>query len=75
MQHHEREALVEAGLGVSLVPRMVRKVPGPAYLDILPPTPTRTISLAARAGEVMSPAATALEASVRHWFSTGQGPV
>jgi len=65
------QALVEAGLGVSIVPRMVRKHPGPAYLDLLPPTPTRTLSLAAREGVVPSPAAAALEASARAWFSSG----
>jgi len=65
------QALVEAGLGVSLVPRMVRKSPGPVYLDLLPPTPTRTLSLAARAGLTPSPAAAALEASVKDWFSSG----
>lgn len=65
------QALVEAGLGVSLVPRMVRKSPGPVYLDLLPPTPTRTLSLAARQGVRPSPAAAALEATVRAWFSSG----
>jgi DNA-binding transcriptional LysR family regulator len=65
------QALVEAGLGVSLVPRMVRKHPGPVYLDILPPTPTRTLSLASREGRAGSPAAAALEASIRQWFSSG----
>jgi DNA-binding transcriptional LysR family regulator len=65
------QALVEAGLGVSLVPRMVRKSPGPAYLDLLPPTPTRTLSLAARQHVKPSPAAAALEATVRSWFSSG----
>jgi DNA-binding transcriptional LysR family regulator len=65
------QALVEAGLGVSLVPRMVRKSPGPVYLDLLPPTPTRTLSLAAREGRALSPTAAALEATVRDWFSSG----
>jgi LysR family hydrogen peroxide-inducible transcriptional activator len=65
------QALVEAGLGVSLVPRMVRKSPGPAYLDLLPPTPTRTLSLAARDGVEPSPGAAALETAVRDWFSSG----
>jgi len=67
------QALVEAGLGVSLVPRMVRKTPGPVYLDLLPPTPTRTVSLAAREGGVPSPGAAALEGAVRDWFSSGRG--
>lgn len=65
------QALVEAGLGVSLVPRMIRKVPGPAYLDLLPPTPTRTLSLAARDKVPPSPASLALETSIRKWFSSG----
>ena len=65
------QALVEAGLGVSLVPRMVKKHPGPSYLDILPPTPTRTLSLAARSSAQLGPAAVALEASIRDWFSSG----
>lgn len=65
------QALVEAGLGVSIVPRMVRKPSGPAYLDILPPTPTRTLSLAVREDGVLGPAAQALEASIRNWFSSG----
>lgn len=65
------QALVEAGLGVSIVPRMVRKPSGPAYLDILPPTPTRTLSLSVRSGGTLSPAAQALESAIRVWFSSG----
>jgi len=65
------QALVEAGMGVSLVPRMVRKSPGPAYLDLLPPTPTRTLFLAGRVGSPGSPASQALEALIRGWFSSG----
>jgi DNA-binding transcriptional LysR family regulator len=65
------QAMVEAGLGVSIVPRMVKKVPGPAYLDILPPTPTRTLSLAIRAGRTPSPASRALETVIDDWFSSG----
>ena len=65
------QALVEAGLGISIVPRMVRKPSGPAYLDLLPPTPTRTISLAVREAAVVSPAAAAFEALVREGFSSG----
>ncbi len=65
------QALVEAGLGVSLVPRMVRKSPGPAYLDLLPPTPTRTLSLVVREGSRPSPAASALESTIRNWFNSG----
>jgi len=65
------QALVEAGLGVSIVPRMVRKTPGPSYLDILPPTPTRTLSLAVRAARVLGPTAQALQRSIDDWFSSG----
>ena len=65
------QALVEAGLGISIVPRMVRKSPGPVYLDLLPPTPTRTLSLASREGGASSPAAKALETTVTQWFSSG----
>ncbi len=65
------QALVEAGLGISLVPRMVRKASGPAYLDLLPPTPTRTLSLVRREGPTLNPAAAALEATVTQWFSSG----
>jgi len=65
------QALVEAGLGVSIVPRMVRKTPGPSYLDILPPTPTRTLSLAVRAGRALGPTAQALQRSIEDWFSSG----
>jgi LysR family hydrogen peroxide-inducible transcriptional activator len=65
------QALVEAGLGISIVPRLVRKDPGPVYLDILPPTPTRTLSLALRASGPSSPAAAALEAVLREGFSSG----
>jgi DNA-binding transcriptional LysR family regulator len=53
------QALVEAGLGVSLVPRMVKR-PGLAYVDVLAPTPSRTLHLAWRAESVLSPAAAAM---------------
>lgn len=35
------QALVEAGLGLALVPRMVQKAKGPAYLDLAEPRPKR----------------------------------
>jgi LysR family hydrogen peroxide-inducible transcriptional activator len=53
------QALVQAGLGVSLVPRMVKR-PGVAYLDIQPPAPSRTLHLAWRDESVLSPAAAAM---------------
>ncbi len=64
------QALVEAGLGISLVPRMVQR-PGPAYLELLPPTPTRTLYLASLDGPRTNPAARALEATITDWFSSG----
>lgn len=54
------QALVEAGLGVSIVPRMVMR-PGLVYLDILPPRPSRTLHLAWRAESVLSPTAVAMK--------------
>ncbi|HUI71435.1 MAG TPA: LysR substrate-binding domain-containing protein [Spirochaetia bacterium] len=54
------QTLVEAGLGLSLVPSMVRKSKGPAYIEIASPTPTRTIFLARRDSSALSPAAAAM---------------
>jgi len=54
------QALVKAGLGLSLVPKMVRRT-GLAYLEILPPTPSRTVHIAWRHDSVLSPAALALK--------------
>ena len=54
------QALVEAGLGASLVPRVVKRA-GLVYLDVLAPTPTRTIHLAWRDESVLSPAALAMK--------------
>jgi len=54
------QALVGAGLGISLVPRMVRKATGLAYLELAAPKPTRTLSLAWRKGATLSPAAEAM---------------
>lgn len=54
------QRLVEAGLGISLVPRMVRKERGPSYLSIQPPTPSRTLFLAYREGAPLSAAAQAM---------------
>ena len=55
------QALVGAGLGISLVPRMVRKATGLAYLELSAPKPTRTLSLAWRKGAVLSSAAEAMK--------------
>lgn len=54
------QALVEAGLGLSLVPKVVKRS-GLAYLEILPPTPSRTLHIAWREESVLSPAALALK--------------
>ena len=62
------QALVEAGLGLSLVPTMVRKADGPAYVRIAPPTPSRTILLARRDSSVLSPAAAAMRKAVSQCF-------
>jgi LysR family hydrogen peroxide-inducible transcriptional activator len=53
------QALVQAGLGISLVPAMVKRR-GLTYVEIKPPTPSRTLLLARREGSVLSPAAEAL---------------
>lgn len=54
------QALVRAGFGLSLVPRMVMKPEGIAYVEIAPPTPSRTLLIAHRRGAVLDPAAQAL---------------
>ena len=48
------------GLGLTLVPAMMRREPGPVYLAILPPTPNRTLLVAQRETSVLTPAAEAL---------------
>jgi DNA-binding transcriptional LysR family regulator len=65
------QALVEAGLGLSLVPTMVRKANGPAYLRIAPPTPSRTILLAQRDSSALSPAAAAMRMAISKCFGLG----
>jgi DNA-binding transcriptional LysR family regulator len=65
------QALVEAGLGLSLVPTMVRKADGPAYLGIAPPTPSRTILLARRDSSALSPAAAAMRDAISRCFGRG----
>jgi len=42
------QALVQGGLGLTLVPRMVCHPNGPAYLEIEPPTPSRSLFVAWR---------------------------
>ena len=59
------QALVEAGLGLALVPAMVRKAKGPAYLDLAGPRPSRSLFLAWRQEAALSSAARALLAIAR----------
>lgn len=54
------QALVAAGLGISLVPQMVAKFPGVVYARVSQPTAARTISLAWRKKAPLSTAAEAL---------------
>jgi DNA-binding transcriptional LysR family regulator len=65
------QALVEAGLGLSLVPTMVRRADGPAYVEIAPPTPSRTILLARRDSRALSAAAAAMSTVVTRCFGRG----
>jgi DNA-binding transcriptional LysR family regulator len=58
------QALVAIGMGISLVPSMVRKSTGVAYGELAPPKPTRTLSLAWRKGAALSPAAEAMKKTV-----------
>jgi LysR family hydrogen peroxide-inducible transcriptional activator len=53
------QALVASGLGLSLVPRMVRRE-GVAYVRVLGREPTRSLALAWRSGATLSAAAEAL---------------
>ena len=55
------QALVEVGLGVSLVPRMVQRAAGPVYREIVAPSPSRTLHVAWREDSALSPAAAALK--------------
>jgi DNA-binding transcriptional LysR family regulator len=58
------QALVAAGLGISLVPQMVARFPGVAYLKLLQPKAARTLSLAWRRKAPLSPAAEALKGTI-----------
>lgn len=55
------QALVAAGLGVSLVPRMVANFPGVAYVELSQSGAYRTLYLAWRKKAKLSPAAEALK--------------
>jgi DNA-binding transcriptional LysR family regulator len=59
------QALVEAGLGLALVPAMVRKAQGAAYLHLASPSPSRSLFLAWRQDAALSSAAAALRALAR----------
>jgi LysR family transcriptional regulator, hydrogen peroxide-inducible genes activator len=59
------QALVEAGLGLALVPSMVRKTRGPAYLDLAEPRPSRSLFLVWLRAAALSKAAEALRAAAR----------
>lgn len=63
------QALVAAGLGVSIVPAMVRLPSGIAYLELTSPSPSRTLSLACRSVDSLSPAAAALRACILKIYS------
>ena len=65
------QRLVEAGLGISIVPRMVCKERGPAYVDIAKPTPSRTLLLARRETGALSAAAEEMRAVSLHVLSAG----
>lgn len=54
------QAFVKAGLGLSIVPKMVKRA-DLIYLDILPPSPSRTVHIAWREDSALSPAALALK--------------
>jgi LysR family hydrogen peroxide-inducible transcriptional activator len=58
------QALVEAGLGISLVPRMVKRH-GLSYVEISAPTPSRSLLIAWREGSALSPAANALRIAAK----------
>jgi DNA-binding transcriptional LysR family regulator len=58
------QALVAAGLGISLVPQMVAKFAGVAYARIAQPKAARTLSLAWRKKAGLSPAAEALRKNI-----------
>lgn len=68
------QALVEAGLGLSLVPLMVCRQKGPAYLTIEPPTPSRSLFLAWREGMSSPPATQALMDKAQEVLKGGVRP-
>ncbi len=67
------QRLVEEGLGITVVPQMVRKEHGPAYTDIAPPTPSRTLLIARRETGELSAAAQAMRRVARELLGTKAG--
>lgn len=72
------QGLVAAGLGIGLVPRMIRRDTGLAYRSISGPnSPSRTLFLLYRALDSLSPAARALRQTalrvLRNWPSQSRG--
>jgi DNA-binding transcriptional LysR family regulator len=64
------QALVAAGLGFSLVPRMVAKVPKVAYVELSQPRATRTLCLAWRKKTKLTPAAQAMSQVIQETFKS-----
>ncbi len=63
------QALVAAGLGFSLVPKMVANYPGVSYLELLSPKASRTLYLAWRKKAKFSSAAGALKKVILNTFT------
>jgi DNA-binding transcriptional LysR family regulator len=66
------QALVAAGLGFSVVPRMVAKVPKVSYVELSQPQASRTLGLAWRQKSKLSPAAQALSRVIQETFKSEQ---
>jgi LysR family transcriptional regulator, hydrogen peroxide-inducible genes activator len=64
------QALVAAGLGFSVVPRMVAKVPKVVYVELSQPQASRTLCLAWRKKSKLSPAAQALSRVIQETFKS-----
>jgi LysR family transcriptional activator of glutamate synthase operon len=68
------QALVAAGLGIALLPRLaLHPPPGTAIVELAPPRPTRTLAVVWRSNEDLSHAARAFrDLLIRHAQSTPQ---
>ena len=62
------QALVAAGLGFSLVPKMVANFPGVSYVELTTPKASRTLYLVSRKKAKLSPAAAALRQVILRVF-------